>query len=81
MGYSPWGRKESDMTEQLSTHSLRKVWRIFVVFKNFMHFLVTTLHLCKRISFFLENIHKYLGGKRHNVSNLLSKVQGTKTEK
>ena len=21
MGYSPWGHKESDMTEQLSTHS------------------------------------------------------------
>ena len=26
MGYSPWGRKESDMTEQLSTaHSAKKV--------------------------------------------------------
>ena len=23
VGYSPWGRKESDMTEQLSTHSTR----------------------------------------------------------
>ena len=21
MGYSPWGRKESDMTERLSTHT------------------------------------------------------------
>ena len=24
MGYSPWGRKESDMTEQLSTHVLHQ---------------------------------------------------------
>ena len=23
VGYSPWGRKESDTTEQLSTHTLR----------------------------------------------------------
>ena len=25
MGYSPWGRKESDTTEQLSTYTLIKV--------------------------------------------------------
>ena len=24
MGYSPWGRKESDMTEQLHLHALEK---------------------------------------------------------
>ena len=24
MGYSPWGRKESDMTEQLHFHALEK---------------------------------------------------------
>ena len=28
MGYSPWGRKESDMTERLSTvHSTRSILR------------------------------------------------------
>ena len=25
MGYSPWGRKESDMTERLSTYKERKI--------------------------------------------------------
>ena len=25
MGYSPWGRKESDTTEQLSTHLLLRI--------------------------------------------------------
>ena len=66
------------MAKQLSAYSLRKVRRTFVVFKTLMHFLVTTLYLCKTISPFLENTHKYLGGKRHSVSNLLSKVQGKK---
>ena len=28
-GYRPWGHKESDMTEQLSTHK-HDVWRIFL---------------------------------------------------
>ena len=28
MGYSSWGQKESDMTEQLSTHSGKKKQRI-----------------------------------------------------
>ena len=69
------------MTKQLNAHSLRKVRRTFVVFKTLMHFLVTTLYLCKRISPFLENTHKYLGGRRHSVSNLLSKVQGKKKQK
>ena len=26
-GYSPWGHKESDMTEQLSTHARSKTWK------------------------------------------------------
>ena len=26
VGYSPWGRKESDMTEQRSTHNWEKQW-------------------------------------------------------
>ena len=27
VGYSPWGREQLDMTEWLSTHSNRKIWR------------------------------------------------------
>ena len=29
VGYSPWGRKESDMTEQLSAESLLKIYIIW----------------------------------------------------
>ena len=35
MGYSPWGQKESDATEQLSTQKNRKEKKI----NNFMIFL------------------------------------------
>ena len=28
-GYSPWGRKKSDMTEQLSTHSTHHIFFIY----------------------------------------------------
>ena len=42
MGYSPWGHKESDMTEQLSTHSRtsREASSQFFLFLFFFFFLL-----------------------------------------
>ena len=31
MGYSPWGHKESDTTEQLSIHIVRKRYTFFII--------------------------------------------------
>ena len=57
MGYSPWGCKESDMTEQLihththshSIYSYYKILHIFSVWYNiplwFIHFVHDSLHL------------------------------------
>ena len=44
MGYSPWGHKESDMTEQLSTHSRtsREASSQFFLFLFFFFFYCTT---------------------------------------
>ena len=42
-GYSPWGHKESDMTEQLSMHALLKLnqlLKIYLVLANFVIIIV-----------------------------------------
>ena len=33
VGYSPWGRRESDMTEQLSTHKREKISHLVNLYK------------------------------------------------
>ena len=48
-GYSPWGRKESDTTERLSTHAHIYVY-IYIIFKNLF---LAVLGLCCCLGFSL----------------------------
>ena len=44
MGYSPWGRKESDTTEQLHHFSIKKRFQLLVL-TMFSHYFLKPFHV------------------------------------
>ena len=44
MGYSPWGRKESDTTEQLHHFSIKKRFQLLVL-TMFSHYFLKLFHV------------------------------------
>ena len=65
MGYGPWGRKESDMTEHSHTH-INNLFKITVIHEHHRHY--TPLCLCNpkpTFTQFLVEMKAYSGEIKH----------------
>ena len=72
MGYSPWGRKESDRTGQLKTAQRITIWTLnspYLVSSFFF-----SLHPLERKCFFIYNIHLHLKHHCHIYVTILHTI-------